>query len=453
MKSSMTLHYDLIAIGGGSGGLSAAERAAKYGAKCAVIEAGKLGGTCVNLGCVPKKVMWYGGMIAQTLRDAPDYGFDIQYNGFDWSALKAKRDNYVGNINSWYHTYLSDSNIDEIQGFARFVDKNTLEVDGKRYTADHIVVAPGSHAVVPHIDGAEHGVTSDGFFAFEEQPQRVAIVGSGYIAVEIAGVLNAMGSEVTMFLRREHLLRKFDAMLRETLTEEMINDGVNIISSAQLEKVVKTEDGSLEIHCANQQVHSGFDKLIWAIGRTPSSAGLDLEMAGVETDDEGFILVDEYQNTNVPGIYAMGDVTPAPQLTPVAIAAARRLSDRLFGGMKDRKLDYGLVPTVVFSHPPIGTVGLTEGEAREGHGEAVKVYQTRFTPMYHSLTRHESKVAMKLVCVGAREKVVGCHIIGMGCDEMLQGFAVAIRMGATKQDLDDTIAIHPTASEELVTMR
>ncbi|MET0106333.1 MAG: glutathione-disulfide reductase [Sedimenticola sp.] len=449
----MTLHYDLIAIGGGSGGLSAAERAAKYGAKCAVIEANKLGGTCVNLGCVPKKVMWYGGTIAQTLRDAPDYGFDLQYNGFNWGELKAKRDNYVGNINNWYHTYLSDSNIDEIQGYARFVDKNTLEVEGKRYTADHIVIAPGSHAVVPQVEGAEFGVTSDGFFDFEEQPGRVAIVGSGYIAVEIAGVLNAMGSEVTMFLRREHLLRKFDAMLRETLMEEMLNDGVNILSSAQLEKVVQADDGSLEIHCANQQVHSGFDKLIWAIGRAPSSAGLDLEMAGVETDEAGFILVDEFQNTNVPGIYAMGDVTPAPQLTPVAIAAARRLSDRLFGGMKDRKLDYGLVPTVVFSHPPIGTVGLTEGEARESHGEAVKVYQTRFTPMYNAFTQRESKVAMKLVCVGAQEKIVGCHMIGLGCDEMLQGFAVAIRMGATKRDFDDTIAIHPTASEELVTMR
>jgi len=449
----MTKHYDLIAIGGGSGGLSAAERAAKYGAKCAVIEAGKLGGTCVNLGCVPKKVMWYGASLAQMLGDAPDYGFDLEYKGFDWATLKRKRDTYVNNINTWYHTYLADSNIDEIVGYARFIDSNTLEVEGQRYSADHIVVAPGSRAVIPPVAGAELGMTSDGFFALEEQPRRVAVVGSGYIAVELAGVLNALGTEVTMFLRREHLLRKFDAMLRETLMEEMLNDGINIISSAQLERVVEGADGRIEIHCASGQVHAGFDKLIWAIGREPSSAGLELEQAGVEIDSEGFILVDEYQNTNIPGIYALGDVTRAPQLTPVAIAAARRLSDRLFGGMQDRRLDYSLVPTVVFSHPPIGTVGLSEGEARETHGDAVKVYQTRFTPMYNAFTQRESKVAMKLVCVGAREKVVGCHMIGMGCDEMLQGFAVAIRMGASKLDLDDTIAIHPTASEELVTMR
>ncbi len=449
----MAKHYDLIAIGGGSGGLSAAERAAKYGARCAVIEAKKLGGTCVNLGCVPKKVMWYGASVAQMLQDAPDYGFDLSVNSFDWTHLKKQRDTYVGNINSWYHTYLSDSNIDEITGYATFVDDNTLEVEGERYTADHIVIAPGSYPVVPSVEGAELGITSDGFFDLETQPKRVAVVGSGYIAVEIAGLLNAMGTDVTMFLRREHLLRKFDAVLRETLMEEMINDGVNIITSAQLEHVEQGSDGTIQMHCTDGQVHAGYDQLIWAIGRAPSSSGMGLENTSVETDADGYILVDEFQNTSAPGIYAMGDVTPAPQLTPVAIAAARRLADRLFGGMKDRKLDYSLVPTVVFSHPPIATVGLTEGEARETHGAAVKIYQTRFTPMYNSFTKRESKVAMKLVCVGAQEKIVGCHIIGMGADEMLQGFAVAIRMGATKQDFDDTIAIHPTASEELVTMR
>ena len=449
----MSQHYDLIAIGGGSGGLSAAERAAKYGAKTAVVEAGKLGGTCVNLGCVPKKVMWYGANIAHMLHDAPDYGFDAVNQGFDWSKLKQQRDQYVGNINSWYHTYLADSNIDEIQGYARFIDAHTLEVGGRHYSADHIVIAPGSYPIIPSIEGAELGITSDGFFDLAERPERVAVIGSGYIAVEIAGVLNALGTDVTMFLRKQHLLRQFDAMLRESLMEEMLNQGVSIISSSEIEKVERQEDGTLTLHCSKGQLYSGFDQVVWAIGRAPSSSGLHLEKAGVETDGDGYILVDEFQNTNIPGVYAMGDVTPAPQLTPVAIAAARRLSDRLFGGMKDRKLDYSLVPTVVFSHPPIATVGLTESEARDTHGEAVKVYQSRFTPMYHAFTKHPSKVAMKLVCVGAQEKVVGCHIIGMGSDEMLQGFAVAMRMGATKRDFDDTIAIHPTASEELVTMR
>ncbi len=450
----MTKTYDLIAIGGGSGGLSAAERAAKYGARTAVVEAGKLGGTCVNLGCVPKKIMWYGASIAHTLHDAEAYGFSVRQEGFDWGRLISERNRYVSNINSWYHTYLADSNIDEISGYARFVDDHTLEVNGERYQADHIVIAPGSYPVVPDIEGAELGITSDGFFALTEQPRRVAVVGSGYIAVELAGMLNAVGCEVSMFLRAEHLLRRFDDMLRESLMEEMLNDGVNIISSSSIDRVERADDGTLSLYCAQSgQVQSGFDQLIWAIGRKPAAAGLGLENTGIECDDGGYIPVDAFQNTAVSGLYALGDVTRAPQLTPVAIAAARRLSDRLFGGMLDRRLDYSLVPSVVFSHPPIATVGLTEDEARASHGEAVKVYQTRFTPMYHAFTERQSKVAMKLVCVGAQEKIVGCHVIGFGADEMLQGFAVAIRMGATKQDFDDTIAIHPTGAEELVTMR
>lgn len=450
----MTETYDLIAIGGGSGGLSAAERAAKYGARAAVIEAGKLGGTCVNLGCVPKKIMWYGASLAHMLHDAPAYGFALAREGFDWDRLVTERNRYVANINSWYHTYLADSSIDEIQGHARFVDNHTLEVNGTVYRADHIVIAPGSYPVVPNIKGAELGITSDGFFALQQQPKRVAVVGSGYIAVELAGMLNALGSEVSMFLRGEHLLRRFDPMLRESLMEEMLNDGVNIISSSTIDRVERVDDGSLSLYCtATGQVQSGFDQLIWAIGRSPMTGDLGLEQTDIKQDPQGYIQVDRFQNTAVSGVYALGDVTDAPQLTPVAIAAARRLSDRLFGGMLDRRLDYSLVPSVVFSHPPIATVGLTEDEARATHGEAVKVYQTRFTPMYYAFTERQSQVAMKLVCVGARERVVGCHVIGLAADEMLQGFAVAIRMGATKQDFDDTIAIHPTGAEELVTMR
>ncbi|MCU7925173.1 MAG: glutathione-disulfide reductase [Candidatus Thiodiazotropha sp. (ex Dulcina madagascariensis)] len=450
----MAKRYDLIAIGAGSGGLSVAERAAKYGAKCAVIEAKKLGGTCVNLGCVPKKVMWYGASIAHTLRDAPDYGFDVALKAFSWETLKHARDDYVSGINSWYHTYLEDSDIDEITGHARFIDANTLEVDGKPFSAEHIVIAPGSYPVVPQLPGAEHGATSDDFFAWETLPERVAVVGSGYIAVEIAGMLNALGADVTMLLRREHLLRPFDAMLRECLMEEMIDAGVNIVTSSQIGEIIRQSDGSLDLICADTgQLIGRFDQLLWAIGRAPATPGMDLANAGVSIDQDGYIETDLFQNTNIPGVYAVGDVTGRAQLTPVAIAAARRLADRLFGGMKDRRLEYDLIPTVVFSHPPIATVGLTESEAREIHGSAVKIYQSRFTPMYHAFTEHQSKIAMKLVTVGAREKVVGCHVIGIGADEMLQGFAVAMRMGATKQDFDDTIAIHPSAAEELVTMR
>jgi len=449
----MTQHYDLIAIGGGSGGLSVAERAARYGAKCAVVEKGPLGGTCVNVGCVPKKVMWFGASIAHTMTEASSYGFEIGEKRFDWARLKRSRDAYVKGINDWYHTYLSDSNIDEIVGKARFLDARTIEAGGQQYSADHIVIAPGGAPMIPATGGAELGISSDGFFELEQLPRRSAVVGSGYIAVELAGMLNALGSDVTMLLRREHLLRNFDATLRENLMEEMLGDGIDILARTQVKKVIREADGSLCIECENGQRLEGFDELIWAIGRYPLTQDLNLEAAGVVMDDQGYIPTDKFQQTNVEAVYAIGDATGQAQLTPVAIAAGRRLSDRLFGGMTDRHLSYENIPTVVFSHPPIGTVGLTESVARDLHGESVKVYQTRFTAMYNALTERKQKTAMKLVTVGAQEKVVGCHVIGPGADEMLQGFAVAIRMGATKKDLDDTVAIHPTSAEELVTMR
>lgn len=449
----MTKHYDLISIGGGSGGLSAAERGAVYGAKCAVIESGKMGGTCVNVGCVPKKVMWYGAEIAQSLKHAPSYGFDINVYGFKWAKLVEAREAYIKGINDWYGNYLTDSNIDTISGHARFVDTKTLEVNGEHYTADHIVIAPGGVPSVPDTPGAELGITSDGFFALTEQPKRVAVVGAGYIAVELAGVLNALGSDVDLLLRRQQFLSDFDAMLRDTLMEEMSNDGVNIMSGVTVQRVEKAEDGTLILHFENGQQLTGIDQLIWAIGRTPNTQQLNLAVAGVEHDARGFVPTDEFQNTNVSGIYAVGDATGRAQLTPVAIAAARRLSDRLFNHQSDRKLDYTNIPTVMFSHPPIGTVGLTEAQAREQHGDAVKVYQTRFTAMAHAFTEHQPATAMKLVCVGAQEKVVGVHVIGQGADEMLQGFAVAVKMGATKADFDNTVAIHPTSAEELVTLR
>jgi glutathione reductase (NADPH) len=445
--------YDLIAIGGGSGGLSIAERAASYGAKCAVVEMGDMGGTCVNVGCVPKKVMWFGANLAHSIEDAKDYGFDVESKGFDWAHLVKKREAYISGINNWYHNYLADSNIDEIVGFASFVDEHTLEVDGKKYTANHIMVAPGTKPTVPDIPGVELGITSDGFFELNECPKRVAVIGSGYIAVEIAGVLNSLGADVCMYLRKEHLLRTFDSMLRETLLESMLDDGVDIVPRTQIVEVKKEENGSLTLVDEKGHSNEGFDEVIWAIGREPNAEGMNLEAANIKTDAKGYISTDKFQKTNVDNIFALGDITGEAQLTPVAIAAARRLGDRLYNNQTERHLDYSLIPTVVFTHPPIGTVGLTEGEAREQHGDAVKIYQTRFTAMYNSMTRHDVKTAMKLVCIGAQEKVIGCHIIGPGCDEMLQGFAVAIRMGATKKDFDDTIAIHPTSSEELVTMR
>ena len=449
----MSQHYDLLSIGAGSGGLSAAERAAEYGKKTAVIENKTVGGTCVNIGCVPKKVMWFASEIASALDDAKGYGFDVNINGFNWAKLVESREDYIKGITDWYGNYLKDSNIDYLQGTAKFIDANTVAVDGINYTADHIVISPGGYPIVPDIPGAEHGITSDGFFALTEQPKRVAVVGAGYIAVELAGVLNGLGSEVSMLLRRDHFLGSFDAMLRETLMEDMVNAGVNIMSRINVENIEKNTDGTLTVHCQGGITLENIDALIWAIGRAPNTAPLNLDAAGINYTEHGYIPTDEFQQTNVEGVYAVGDVIGEAQLTPVAINAARRLSDRLFNNMPDRKLDYTNIPTVMFSHPPIGTMGLTEEQARKEHGDAVKIYQTSFTAMYHALVEHKQQTAMKLVCVGAEEKVVGLHIIGKGADEMLQGFGVAIKMGATKKDFDNVVAIHPTSSEELVTMR
>lgn len=447
----MNKHYDLIAIGAGSGGLSVANKAARYGARCAVVEFDKLGGTCVNRGCVPKKIMWYGASIAHMLDDAKGYGFDVSVNGFSWATLVEKREQYIRNINEWYISYLGDDNIDLLTGRAKFVDAHTLDVGGVHYSADRIVIAPGGQPVVPTLPGADLGISSDGFFALQAQPKKVAVVGAGYIAVELAGMLNALGSDVSQIIRKQHFLREFDPIVYQALDSAMRDSGVNIVNNTQIASLEKTGD-SITIHTEGGESLSGFDQVIWAIGRTPLSAGLNLAGAGVNVDARGYIPTDLWQATNVEGVFALGDVTGRAQLTPVAIAAGRRLADRLYGGQKERRLDYENIPTVVFSHPPIGTVGLTEAQAREQHGDAVKVYTSEFTAMYNAFTEHAPKTAMKLVVIGEDEKVIGCHIIGPGADEMLQGFAVAIRMGACKRDFDDTVAIHPSSSEELVTM-
>lgn len=450
----MDRHFDLIAIGAGSGGLSVAERAARHGARCAVIDHGPLGGTCVNLGCVPKKVMWFGATIAHALHDAADYGFAVQPVPLDWQTLKARRDAYVHGINDWYATFLEDSAIARIEGTARFAGPHALEVAGQTYTADHVVIATGSRPFVPAVPGAELGITSEGFFALECCPGRVAIVGGGYIAIELAGVFNATGCEVNLLLRsRDDFLPGFDCMLRDTMMESLVADGVSIHANTSLAKIERAAGQSLVLTTATGESLAGYQTLVWAAGRIPNSDALGLDHAGVSCDARGFVVVDDYQNTNVPGVYAVGDVTGRVPLTPVAVAAGRRLGDRLFGGQPESRLSYENVATVVFSHPPMGTIGLTEEGARAKHGDAVRVYQTQFKPMYHAFTKRQPRTAMKLVTVGPQERIVGLHVIGLGADEMLQGFAVAVRMGATKRDFDDTVAIHPTSAEELVTLR
>jgi glutathione reductase (NADPH) len=444
--------FDLIVIGGGSGGIAHARRAAEYGATVAVIESGPLGGTCVNVGCVPKKVMWYTASQMHHAAHAADYGFDIEVRGHDWSAVKQRRDAYVTRLNGIYGRNLGNSGVTTIRGAAKFIDAHTVAVGDDEYTADRIVIATGGRPMVPEIPGAGHGITSDGFFELEERPQRVLIAGSGYIAVELAGVLNGLGSEVQLVVRKDRILRGFDIMLSELLMEAICKDGVVLDVGVVPAAVEKTDDG-LMLHSEDGRSFGPVDTVLWAIGRAPNSAWLDLEKAGVERDANGYIPTDLYQQTNVEHIFALGDVTGRAQLTPVAIAAGRRLADRLYGGMEGRHLDYELIPTVIFSHPPIGTVGLTEAQARAQYGDDVKTYTSGFVPMYYALGDKKQRSMMKLITAGAEEKVVGCHIIGDGADEMLQGFAVAIRMGATKSDFDDTVAIHPSNAEELVTMR
>ncbi len=447
----MTKKFDLLVIGGGSGGLAHAQRAAEYGAEVAVVEHGPLGGTCVNVGCVPKKVMWYAAEHAHRMHHAADYGFDVTVSGHDWSALKSRRDAYIRRLNSIYGQNLEKRGVAHIAGSASFIDAQTVDVDGTACRAERIVVATGGRPSVPAIEGAGLGITSDGFFELEERPQRVLIAGSGYVAVELGGVFASLGSATQIVVRKDRVLRSFDRMLSGELMDAMRQGGIGIDTGVIPGRVEETTDG-LMLHATDGRTFGPVDTLIWAIGREPNSEGLKAANAGLHVDDNGFIPVDDYQRTNVASIFALGDVTGREALTPVAIAAGRRLADRLYGGMEGRHLDYRCIPTVIFSHPTIGTVGMTEDEARAEYDD-VCVYTSAFTGMYYALGDDKRRSSMKLITAGAEQRIVGCHVIGDGADEMLQGFAVAIRMGATKADFDDTVAIHPTSAEELVTMR
>ncbi len=448
----MSGKFDVIVIGGGSGGLAFAQRAAEYGARAAVVEYKPLGGTCVNVGCVPKKVMWYAAHHRHEADLAASFGFTIDVRHHDWGLLKERRDAYVERLNGIYERNLANKSIEVIRGQAKIVDRQTIDVGGQTYETERLVIATGGRPIVPHIRGGELGITSDGFFELTERPQRVALVGSGYVAVEFAGVFAALGSETMVLTRKDGVLRSFDAMLREELHEAMADQGIDLQTGVIPHALEEGADG-LELKAEDGRTFGPFDCVVWAVGRAPNTEELNLEGALIEADGYGFIPTDEYQRTNVKNVYALGDVTGRVALTPVAIAAGRRLADRIYGGMEGRRLEYHTIATVIFSHPTIGTVGLREDEAREQYGDEVKIYTSRFNPMQYALDDHKVPTAMKLVTVGADERIVGCHVIGDGADEMLQGFAVAIRMGATKKDFDDTVAIHPTSAEEFVTMR
>uniref|UniRef100_A0A4X1VTY0 Glutathione reductase, mitochondrial n=1 Tax=Sus scrofa TaxID=9823 RepID=A0A4X1VTY0_PIG len=461
-RQDVATSFDYLVIGGGSGGLASARRAAELGARAAVVESHKLGGTCVSTRALP--VMWNTAVHSEFMHDHVDYGFQSCESKFNWRVIKEKRDAYVSRLNTIYQNNLTKSHIEIIHGHAAFTSdpQPTVEVNGKKYTAPHILIATGGVPSVP----PESQIPGESLSVFNScnpllSCSRSVIVGAGYIAVEIAGILSALGSKTSLMIRHDKVLRSFDSIISSNCTEELENAGIEVLKYSQVKEVKKTSSG-LEL-CMVTSVPgrkptfstiSGVDCLLWAIGRDPNSRGLNLSQLGIQTDDKGHIIVDEFQNTNVKGIYAVGDVCGRALLTPVAIAAGRKLAHRLFECKEDSKLDYDNIPTVVFSHPPIGTVGLTEDEAICKYGkENVKIYSTTFTPMYHAVTKRKTKCVMKMVCANKEEKVVGIHMQGIGCDEMLQGFAVAVKMGATKSDFDNTVAIHPTSSEELVTLR
>ncbi|OZJ04207.1 hypothetical protein BZG36_02971 [Bifiguratus adelaidae] len=431
-------------------GAASARRAAKYGAKVALVEAsGKLGGTCVNVGCVPKKIMWNTAAIAETIHEAKGYGFDVPSFSFDWSKIKASRDAYVRKLNGIYDTNLVKENVEYLSGWASIEDVNTVKVKDHDHEyfvkAKNILISTGGFPRTPDVPGQEYGITSDGFFELEEQPERVFVVGTGYIGIELAGIFRALGSKVSVLSRSGEILRTFDPIIKETLMKEMASTGIEFKTHGKIIKLVKKNPndpkGPIQVHYESEGVShvDEVDCVLWAIGRAPHVANIGLENVGIKRDDKGFIVVDKYQKTNVDNIFALGDVCGRFELTPVAIAAGRRLADRLFGPsqFKDSHLEYENIPSVVFSHPTSGTVGLTEPQARQKYGdENIKVYTSRFVNMWNAMTEHKPPTAYKIIVTGSEERVVGIHIVGRGSDEILQGFAVAVKMGATKADLD-----------------
>jgi len=444
-------HFDLAVLGGGSGGIATARRAAQHGAKVVLIEPARLGGTCVNVGCVPKKLMWHAAQIADTLAEAAGYGFDLAGHRHDWPRLVERREAYIRRLNGIYRDGLDRDGVAVVEARGRLLADGRIAVDTRVIDARHVLIATGGQPQRPAIPGAELGIDSDGFFALEQMPRRVLVVGAGYIAVELCGVLRALGAEVSLLVRGARLLSHFDGMLGDALRAALEQQGVQLRFGGEIQRLDR--QGEAIVAGLNDGAALEVDTVIWATGRRPNTEGLGCAEAGVALDAAGHVVVDDWQDSSRPRIHAVGDVTGRVPLTPVAIAAGRRLADRLFGGQAERRLDYANIASVVFSHPPVGTVGVTEAAAREEHGDAVTVYNTRFKALYYGLLDHKQETAMKLVCVGAEQRVVGVHVIGMGADEMIQGFAVAVRMGATKRDFDDTVAIHPTSAEELVTLR
>jgi glutathione reductase (NADPH) len=446
----MAYDFDLFVIGAGSGGVRAARFAAGYGARVAVAESRYLGGTCVNVGCVPKKLLVYGAHYAEDFEQARGYGWSAG-TSFDWATLIANKDREIQRLNGIYRKLLVDSGVTLLEGHARLCDAHCVEVDGQRFSAEHILIATGGWPAVPDIPGREHAITSNEAFYLPERPNRVLVVGGGYIAVEFASIFHGVGARTSLLYRGDLFLRGFDGAIRAHLRDELAKKGLDLQFNADIARIDKQADGSL-LATLNDGRTLEADCIFYATGRRPMLDGLGLESAGVELDARGYIGVDDLYRTSVPSILAIGDVIGRVQLTPVALAEGMAVARRLFKPEEYRPVDYRLIPTAVFSLPNIGTVGLTEEQARaEGH--RVKVFESRFRPMKLTMTDSQERSLMKLVVDADSDRVLGCHMIGPDAGEILQGLAVALKAGATKQVFDETLGIHPTAAEEFVTMR
>eukprot|EP01138_Halocafeteria_seosinensis_P011873 gb/GECG01012134.1/.p1 GENE.gb/GECG01012134.1/~~gb/GECG01012134.1/.p1 ORF type:complete len:561 (+),score=68.50 gb/GECG01012134.1/:1-1683(+) len=509
---SSQYEYDCVVVGGGSGGMATARRAAEHGARVAMVEGQYLGGTCVNVGCVPKKLMFNAAEMRNSLRYMYEYGINLgapeganepnpepyqpykeagppplvssppQYS-YDWkydlARFKKTRDDYVKRLNAIYGSNLEKAGISVFHGYGTLRDDSTISLHPSPDSSDfyagqsakhvtvvkqgeeiqlrgkNIILAPGGAPTHMDVPGGKFAIDSDGFFEMGTLPSKVTVVGAGYIATELAGILQMLGSEVSMVIRGSTVLRKFDSMLSSGITGMMEKQGVKFYSGHTLKAIEQDSNGTHTVHLNDDSKISSQDKVIIATGRHPATSKLGLNNASVNTDSRGHIIVDDFQRTNIPHIHALGDVTGQAELTPVAIASGRLLADRLFGDerFQHAKLSYENIPTVVFSHPPAGTIGLTEEEARKKYGESsVKIFESSFVPLFHGVTADKPGSKAKLVCTGENDKIVGLHILGDAADEMLQGFGVAMKMGATKADFDSCVAIHPTSAEELVTI-
>jgi glutathione reductase (NADPH) len=441
--------FDMITIGAGSGGVASSRRAGSYGARVAICEERRVGGTCVLRGCVPKKLLVYGAQFAEAFADASGFGWTVVPPSFDWPALIEAKDKEIGRLSQIYITMLKNSGVEIIDGHAALVDPHTIEIGGRAYTAENILIATGSWPETPQIPGIEHVISSNEALDLAELPRRIIIVGGGYIAVEFAGIFNGLGSEVVELIRRDELLHGFDDDIRVALGQEMRGRGVELHSRTHVARIEERAEGYAVTTTTGREFTA--DLVMYATGRAPNTNGLGLPEVGVETNADGAVIVDKWQRSSVPNIYAIGDATDRINLTPVAIAEGRALAETLFNH-NPTNMDHENVPSAVFSQPPIGAVGLTEDRARRQYGE-VDIYLARFKPMKNTLSGREERTLMKLIVDPRSDRVVGCHMLGPDAPEIIQGLAIAVKCGATKKQFDQTVGIHPSAAEEFVTMR